>query len=281
VIFFLPYIGNAAIEMANAISPYTTGVDLQFLLSRFFRSRSQVLFATIVAAGAALFQINFLVISPWKEWLVWYAVSPFVTLARAFMTILATTLGYFLISILFYVCAASGHLVYKIGLSLRQDLGAKEAESSEIQSLGRLGLVVATLWMAGVGVGLLQALVAPIVWWSTLQVLAFAASSIAFFVLPVTSAHRSLDKIKNRALDDIRAKTWAKYQQVMDSSSSDEASLTLAQIRALRMSESRMAELHTWPLPGKTILRFTLTFLASNLPLIRLVAEILSNVRAS
>jgi hypothetical protein len=281
VILSLPYIGNAVIEMANAVSPFTTGVDMQLLISRFFRSRRQVLFAVFVAAGAALFQIKFLIVSPWREWLYWYAVCPSVTVAQAFMTVLRTGLGYFLISMLFYVCVASGYLVYKIGLSLRQDLGAKEAESSRMQSLGRFGLVVATLWMAIVGIGLLQALVAPIVWWSTLQVFAFAASCIALFVLPITSAYRSLGRIKNRALDDIRAKIWAKYQQVTDSSSSDEVSLALAQIKALRMSESRIVRLHTWPLPGKTIVRFTFTFLASNLPLIRMVAETLGNVRVS
>jgi len=281
VVVFLPYTGDATLKMVKAVSPYTTGIDMSSRVLEFFRSRKQILFAIPFAFGAALFQIKFLVISPWGDWLIWYAVSPHVTLARALITSFCTAFGYFLISMLFYVCASSGYLVYRIGKSLRQDLSGPEAESSNLQWLGRLGLVIATAWMASVGVVLLQALVAPIVWWSILQVSLFAASSIALFLLPVTSSYESLNKIKSRALTDIRAKIWGKYQRAVESPSKDEATLVLAQIQALRVFESRIAKLHTCPITSRMLARFVFTFAASNLPLVRVTVEILSGLRLS
>jgi hypothetical protein len=279
VVFFVPRIVNAALKMTKNVSPYTTGIDMQSLLLGFFRSPSQILFPTVFALGAALFQIKYLVITPWEEWLRWYMVSPSVTLVYAIVVTLATAFSYFLIGLLFYLCAAGGYLVYKTGKSLRQDLGPSEAESPNMQWPGRFSLVVATAWMASVGVILLQALVAPIVWWSTLQLLLFAISSIAIFFLPITSSYESLRRIKSRALDDIRAKIWARYPQAVDSSSEVEARLALSQIRALRLFEERIAKGHNWPLTGRMLVEFLVTFVAFNLPHIKTILETLNGIR--
>jgi hypothetical protein len=148
-----------------------------------------------------------------------------------------------------------------------------------MQWLGRFSLVVATAWTASVGVILLQTQVAPIAWWSTLQLLLFATSSVAIFFLPITSSYASLRRIKSQTLDDIRAKIWARYEQAVDSSSDVEARLALTQIRALRMFEERISKRRNLPLTGRMLVEFLLTFVAFNLPLIKTTFETLSRMR--
>lgn len=207
VLFFIPYLGDIVIDMAKTVSPYLANINLRSYFSTFFRSQNQLFFAILFGSAASFFQIRGLIISPGTDWAHLYVVSYWVTLALATVVIFGTTLTYFLISLLFYQCVASGYIVYRVGKSLRQDIGTRETESTDLQWLGRVGLGASIAWMVSVGVILLQALVAPVAWWSILQVMLFAASCIAIFVLPFTSSHKALSNIKSRALSDIRTRT--------------------------------------------------------------------------
>jgi len=126
---------------------------------------------------------------------------------------------------------------------------------------------------------LLQALVAPIVSWSILQVLLFAASCITIFVIPFTSSHKALSNIKSRALADIRTKIWERYKKAMESPSDAEARLALDQIRALQLLEARVIRRRTWPITGGMLIGFMFTFTASNLPFIKAILDTLTKYR--
>lgn len=137
VLFFVPYLGDSVIDMARTVSPYLANINLQSYLSAFFRSHNQLFFAILFGSAAAFFQIMYLIISPWTDLARLYMVSYWVTLTWAVVTIFATALTYFLISLLFYHCVASGYIVYRIGRSLRKDLGTPEVDSTDLQWLGR------------------------------------------------------------------------------------------------------------------------------------------------
>ena len=273
---FLKLIRNRTINTLNSVSIYLNRVEpFPNILAKIFKSWHHVVITLPFVFFSIIFQIKYLIFTPWTSWLPWYQASHTLASLYAIATTLDTAFFYFLTFMLGYFCVSSCFLLYKIGSVMKEEIEVSKVESLNLRSVGRLSLLLSISWAITLGPSLILLVVAPLTWWSLIQVVGFSISSLFLFIYPTFSTHQLLVKIKEQAQERIKTKIWDEYSRMTCSPSElNNIQRIVLQLQALRIYEERINKISTWPFETTVLIKLTSAFFLPIVPVaIKLALE--------
>lgn len=255
---FLKVIRNNSIDTFNRVSVHLENIEgSKNLLSYIFQTWHHIAATLCFVLFSIIFQIKFLILSPWPWWHPWYEASPILTLLMAILRIQGTAFFYFLTFMLGYFCLTSCFLLHNVGSTLKKEIDVNKIESFPSNYIGQLSLLLSISWIITLSPGLVRFIVAPITWWTIIQVFGFIISSIFLFLCPTISTHQTLVKMKINVLERIKKKIWDNYLRVTHSPSKlEEIQKALLQIQSLQLYEARIKNISTWPFDTIVLIKF-------------------------
>lgn len=266
---FIRVIRNNYIETINLLSSYLKNSNkFHDLLLNMFSTWLHIYVIIPFVLFSILFQLYHLILNPWPWWQLWYETSPKLTLIMAILSIIGTAFTYLLYFMLAYICVFSCYILYDIGKELK-NIEIDKLELLRLNSIGRISLLTSISWIITLGPSLFTLIIAPIEWWTMIQVIGFIVSSILLFFLPTYSTHQTLVKMKERALTNIKGKIWDSYSIIINSSTMlEEMEKAELRIKFLDNYEDRIIEYSTWPFDTAHLIQFISTLAITTMPII-------------
>lgn len=269
IAYLSKYIRNRAVDNFNLVLKYVKNPKMvRNLMKKTFSSNDHVKYPLVFGFIAMLFQIIYLIFIPWPWWQIWYERSYALTLISAIDITFLAGIYYYLIFMFGYFCLAELYIIHRIGNSLDQ-ITIRELEMKSLSPLGSQAFVICASWSVGVGILLLILSIAPITWWTALQMVAFFTSVLCFFFFSQYSIHKRMSDICRRTSDKTRSRFWDVYENIESLYRKDDIkfekisilNLTLANLERITQ---RIDNLSKWPFEKTDIYKIIAIFLVSS-----------------
>jgi hypothetical protein len=268
-LYFISKIRRETIKTLKTLKDYLQNdEDVIEVVNRSFKSKIHYIIIVIVLI---IFFIQFYGLrntSTIDMWVLKYELSKSLADQHAVTVSFWVMMNYFYLFTFFYTCIASSSILNIIGKKLIKS-NISMIELIDWHSIGNNTFLIAVSWIFTLSPLFLVFLVAPLAWWSIIQVLLFVVSSLFFFTYPIYSTYTTLSHLKRKASIEVKQKITKLLQELsLNGLSEKEISKKERELTLYQLYEKRIMSISSWPIDLNQIMQFFGAMVGTLIPII-------------